>query len=342
MPVFIDNDWSVESYWRSIILFGKNSATYKFALAKSLLDLSSNNNDLILMEELAQPFSKHICEHLKIIDKQGTNKESKFLDTCRKYNNEEISYDNLINTTKKLAFTNVIDRFHEVNNNTIQKKFYIDERSNKKGIRLTDEFYKLNEPKESLNFIEEVEARWRLVETAWSLKLSPHLLQIKHDDNINEFFIDHSNERISVTSSRKALNGYQKGKCFFCFDQISIVSKTSNIAHVDHFFPHVLKGNQNFDGYVDGVWNLVLSCQHCNNGSNGKFALLPKPTLLERLYNRNEYFCSSHNPLKQTIENQIGIEKQTRKSKMQDLYNQAKEILVHTWEPEAQKGDPLF
>ena len=28
----------LESQWRAIILFGKNSATYKFAFAKSLLD----------------------------------------------------------------------------------------------------------------------------------------------------------------------------------------------------------------------------------------------------------------------------------------------------------------
>lgn len=31
---------SLESYWRSIILFGRNVASYKFALAKSLLELA--------------------------------------------------------------------------------------------------------------------------------------------------------------------------------------------------------------------------------------------------------------------------------------------------------------
>jgi hypothetical protein len=33
------NDPSLESQWRAIILFGKNSATYKFAFAKSLLEI---------------------------------------------------------------------------------------------------------------------------------------------------------------------------------------------------------------------------------------------------------------------------------------------------------------
>ena len=39
MTKFQLNDPSLESQWRAIILFGKNSATYKFAFAKSLLKL---------------------------------------------------------------------------------------------------------------------------------------------------------------------------------------------------------------------------------------------------------------------------------------------------------------
>ncbi len=40
MPPFDEVNPSLESYWRSVILFGQNSATYKFALAKSLLELA--------------------------------------------------------------------------------------------------------------------------------------------------------------------------------------------------------------------------------------------------------------------------------------------------------------
>jgi hypothetical protein len=39
MTKFQINDPSLESQWRAIILFGKNSATYKFAFAKSLLEI---------------------------------------------------------------------------------------------------------------------------------------------------------------------------------------------------------------------------------------------------------------------------------------------------------------
>lgn len=32
---------SLDSYWRSIVLFGQNVASYKFALAGALLEISS-------------------------------------------------------------------------------------------------------------------------------------------------------------------------------------------------------------------------------------------------------------------------------------------------------------
>ena len=37
---FIGSDPTLEDLWRAIVLFGRNSASYKFALAASLLDLS--------------------------------------------------------------------------------------------------------------------------------------------------------------------------------------------------------------------------------------------------------------------------------------------------------------
>ena len=47
MTEFQLNDPSLESQWRAIILFGKNSATYKFAFAKSLLELVNNETTRI-------------------------------------------------------------------------------------------------------------------------------------------------------------------------------------------------------------------------------------------------------------------------------------------------------
>jgi hypothetical protein len=49
---FIDSTPTLENYWRAIILFGRNLASYKFALAKSLLEMKHARNDLIPVEEL--------------------------------------------------------------------------------------------------------------------------------------------------------------------------------------------------------------------------------------------------------------------------------------------------
>ena len=341
MTVFYENDPSLQSYWRSIVLYGKNSASYKFALAKSLMDLKGQANDLIKLEDLATSFSKHLCEHLKHNDKQSTNPSSSFLDTCRKFNSNETSMDELIQTTKKLGFNDVIDAFHIVNGGEIPKRFFIDERKENDGIRITENFFELNELQESENLPREVEARWRLVETAWDLKMSRNIIRVEYDNERELIYTHKANRRVDVTSSKDVLNGYQKGKCFFCFDYISVLSNSPNLGHVDHFFPHTLK-DKPFDGYVDGVWNLVLACRSCNNGANGKFAKLPTINLLARLYKRNEFFCSSQHPLRETVMNYIGDSPNERKSKLNYYFNQAKSILIHTWQPALIKGVEVF
>ena len=136
------------------------------------------------------------------------------------------------------------------------------------------------------------------------------------------------------------MNGYQKSKCFFCFDYISIVKKSLKLCNVDHFFPETLK-NKDFPGYVDGIWNLVLACKECNRGEGGKFAKVPTIKLLERLHKRNEYFCSSHHPLRETIMSQTGQSKEKRTKFLQKCYNSAKKKLIHNWDVEP-KGTSTF
>lgn len=103
-------------------------------------------------------------------------------------------------------------------------------------------------------------------------------------DNLFYFILFYANEdklrRTAVTSARSALNGYQKGKCFYCFRDITVDPTSDDLADVDHFFPHTLKRETNMN--LDGVWNLVLACKSCNRGDNGKFARVPVVRLLER------------------------------------------------------------
>lgn len=332
MSQFIDKNPSLDEYWRSIILFGRNVASYKFALAKTLLQFKERGNDLIRMDELAQPFAQNICEHIKHSPKQATSRSSRFLDACTKFNAGELSISDLEAQTVKLGFNNVIDAFHVVNGSPIQSPFYIDERKESGGIRLTDNLFHLLEDKQAGSLNYEVEARWRLVETAWDLNLSKNLIAVQYDAESDLLSAFKNNRRINITSCRDALNGYQKGKCFYCRSYISVDAGSENLADIDHFFPHALKAH-NVANPVDGVWNLVLSCKDCNRGEDGKFAKIPSLNLLTRLKQRNDYLIGSHHPLRETLISQTGKTVDERTAFLQSAYSKAKGILIHTWEP---------
>ncbi len=241
MSKFYEIEPKLENYWRSIILFGRNVASYKFALAKALYDLKDSGDTVITLDKLAVPFAKHVSEHLIICDKQATSASSPFLSACRDFNAQKITHERLIDLTVQNGFKYVIDAFHNVHEEELPKRFFIDERKTKGGIILTDNFYRLGEQYQYDNLAAETEARWRLVETAWELNVPKHLIQIDYKEESREFFADNKLRRVPVTAASPSLNGYQKGRCFYCFREISIDNNHQDFADVDHFFPHDLR-----------------------------------------------------------------------------------------------------
>jgi hypothetical protein len=326
----------IEQSWRSIILLGRNTASYKFALAQSLIEVSNTGKTSVTLDELAQPFADKVCRHLKLTDKQSTSSSSRFLEACRAFNRNELSESQLISETVARGFNNVIDAFHMVNQDEVPLRFFIDERRSKKGITLTDNIHTLRESFQWRNLEDEVEARWRLVETAWDLGISQNLIAISPDEDAQRLIANAGLRRVDVTSSRNALNGYQRGVCFYCFDQISIKSGDGQLGDVDHFIPWILE-QRNLMSRLNGVWNLVLACKECNRGEGGKFARIPSPALLERLEIRNNYFIQSHHPLRETIMRQTGSTPEQRRLFLQSQHASALSYLHHTWEPETKR-----
>lgn len=340
MSIFFEIDPTEQNYWRAIVLFGRNSATYKFALAKSLCDLRNTNTDLIKLEELAPLFASHVCAHLKLCNTQATGEQSLFLEACRSFNEGKISHSDLIEKTLERGFNNVIDAFHVIPGAQKNISFFIDERKSNRGIRLTDSFSLLNQLGKLDDLNNETEARWRLVETAWSLNLPRKSIQVEYDEHDYALYTSLNLRRINITKARDALNGYQKSKCFYCFRNITTTSFSDDLADVDHFFPYMLKvcaGNKP----INGVANLVLACQECNRGQNGKFDQIPSLLLLERLYKRNEYLIQSHHPLRETLIAQTGMTAENRKSFLQNVYECAYSYRIARWEPPA-CGESLF
>ena len=328
--VFSPRNPTLEDYWRGIILLGRNVASYKFALAKALLELRPVSGQLVKLDELALPFARHVAAHLKL-GRQGTSASSQFLEACRRFN-EDGDTSRLVEQTVRLGFNNVIDAFHVIGPGDIPRRFFHDVRQGEGGIRITDEFTALMEGQQAANLPTEVESRWRLVETAWELGVSRALLAIDYDPATEALLaVERSRRRKPVTSSRGALNGYQRGKCFYCGSAMT-VSADGEAVDVDHFFPHVLK-QHGFGPVVDGIWNLVLACATCNRGSGGKFDQLPALHFLERLHARNEFLIRSHHPLRETLMQQTGTTESERRGYLNDLYNRAWAVLIHRWEP---------
>lgn len=62
----------------------------------------------------------HLCEHLKVADKQGSSAQSRFLDAYRAFYRGEATQEQLIEQTARLGFADVIDAFHAANQGTPQ------------------------------------------------------------------------------------------------------------------------------------------------------------------------------------------------------------------------------
>lgn len=334
MKDFVVNDPSIETQWRSLILFGKNSATYKFAFAQSLLELVKNETTIITLEDLALPYSNYIVEHLRQYDKQGNSTSSEFLNACRARLNGEMSESDLHDVTVRKGFVNVVDAFQNVAGGSIINRFYEkDYSSKKKQLVITDHLISLKTKYQYSNLSGEVEGRWRLVETAWNIGIAPNLIEVAYDADNHELFLESSMmKRLDVTSARSALNGYQKGKCFYCCRDISITPGSPDICHVDHFIPHTQK-REHLPANINGVWNLVLSCSKCN-GANEKGARVARKEFLYRLNKRNEFYILSKHPLAETIINQTGLTSRLRLSFLNQRYQTAYDINPSSlWKP---------
>lgn len=345
---FINSDNSLETNFRSIFLLGANSATYKFALAKALLELKNRSLTFISLEDLSPLFAKHLIKHIKSDKKQMTGKgTSKLLNALNLYAQNQISEDFMLNVTKAEGFKCVLDAFHNLPKNQKAIPFFekaVQDR--KQGILITDELFHLMNSDEYHNLSNEIEGRWNLVESAWTEESTIHVQYDIDTENLyylkpvsNNSFM-HSHLRTNLTPVRKPLNGYQKGKCFYCFKPISIESKQINTCDVDHVIPMSVQFGSTYDLQLNEIWNLVLACQECNRWEHGgKSGHMPLQKFIQRLYKRNEYFIESNHPLKENILLRTGNTSEKRLDFLMKRFSFSCTIRNESWSPRHTFGD---
>ncbi|WP_169983553.1 HNH endonuclease domain-containing protein [Microbispora sp. H10836] len=323
---------TAESVWRAIVLYGSNSATYKFAFGTTLLEVAATGRSRITLEELAPRYADLLCQALQRQPRQGTAARSRFLDACRTFNAGELDRDTLHQRTVQLGFANVIDAFPQLSGNPAPVRYYEDRRKNSAapGLVLRDELLALAGSVHAPDLDAETAARWRLVETAWATGVAGAILNpaLVYDPDTQHLVLQTKQRRKSVTGVVAALNGYQDGRCAYC-NQL-MAQDTGSGPVVEHVLPWKLL-TRRWDGPdVDAVWNLVLSCKLCNDTKRDQ---APHEAWMPWLEQRNNDLIESRHPLREVLVAQTGDTAAARHATLQRAYQRATELLPAVWTP---------
>lgn len=285
----------------NILIKDKKDNTYKFALARFLLDYVKKctlDNDFsdkqIEYKEIAESFLKYYWNQIVVYKlKQDFKVEKKplivqliedqtkditeFYEPFFKKKENHKFKSLIIDEITQKCLIDVIPRFQRESkqniylHNSITKekatggvRYYLPER-NKRYIVLKSDAIK--ELSKNYNLLFEVLIlNWaRFLEKT---NFTPRL--IKKIENIDD------PQRNSLNKYRSILLGINDSKCFYCNKALNLNDK--NEIHVDHFIPW---------SYIfeDNTWNLVLSCKDCNLKKSNYLA--PERYLIE-LKKRNK------------------------------------------------------
>jgi hypothetical protein len=317
---------------RTILLFGNNVSTYKFALCSALM--KQNEKSEIKFVDLRDDFLNELYKHYITCPHQwtaGANSITKAFDEYK----ADGDWNKLIVAAEKNIYNNVFDAFHNVGGATISYEYRLFEHDKKsKKLVFTDHINKILESTSLKTIIEnENQSRWLLVEEAWRNKLSPNLLEYDNGEFVstNKF-----HERVNLRSAVDVLLPYQHGKCFYCNKEINAFSNKNahDFPDVDHLLPFkFLTGFNILPLSPNGIWNLVIACQECNRGSNGKFDKPPKKHYFDKLLARNLLFTEEH---RHSLKNSILLSLSANsandvESTMKSILN--KFTLFDSWEP---------
>lgn len=274
----------------NIISKGAKSNTYKFALAKFLLDYSKNkevdsrNEYTVNYSEIAEKFLEYYWfQECKYKFKQDFNKNKMpiVIRIIQKYCGVEYisdSYEtyfktrqdikvNLIEEIEKKCFKDVVPRFQPREKNLFYQHFS----QAKVGHDYSPPTQKsiLLKKEAVIFFKEEYESLSKILVLEWAKFLektnfTPRL--------ISKIELMRDPKRSSLTKFRKVLLG-MVNQCFYCG-----VSFDKSDVHIDHFIPWSYI-------YEDEIWNLVPACSKCNLF---KSDALPPRECIEKIIVRNK------------------------------------------------------
>lgn len=316
-------------YWKGIVLYGLNQATYKIALGKTILELASQDKETVEWDQLSRVYLDTYIERLKKnYNPQQSNpsRKTKMERIIDSLNKGLIDYEEAVNLVATEAFNDVVPRFQTIgtDKDIVGEKFYHFDFG--KRFYLHDATFHINETsKQELS--DELDARWSLLEGAFSLAHG----DFKLSNDIREVYLENSYTRTNITGNIPFLQGYQGNTCFYCGEKVD-----DKDIHVDHVLPRQFIQH-------DEIWNLVLSHSLCNMNKND--ALIGKH-YFDKLVARNENIMGSNHPWKKKIADALGDTPVKRNKTMLYHYENAKIVLKNNyWENSPKynrETDPFF
>ena len=176
-------EFSPYDYWKGIVLYGLNAATYKMALVKCLLEFAQTGQNQVQWEELATSFYDEY--RLRISNNSAPQQATPGrLTVLERIVNEEaqgrINRTQAIEQVGSRGFNDVIPRFQTIGKdaNIARGVFY--EFDFGRTLNLKDNLLKLGESSfKELN--NEVEARWCLLEGSFSITHSQNEYKLAND-----------------------------------------------------------------------------------------------------------------------------------------------------------------
>ncbi len=308
-------DFSTKDYWKALILYGLNQATYKIALGKTLLSLANSGHTTVSWEVLSREFFLQYQQRLSQdspMPQQATPTRQTVMERIvALYQVGNFSLEEAVQEVGNNAFGDVIYRFDNLGKDiSFKGKFYRFEFG--KELILTDELHNIAESSHP-ELEEELDARWSLLEGAFSIQQENYTLS----NDLRLIYLENGYKRKNITNNIPFLQGYQGNICFYCGEPVQ-----AGDIHVDHVLPRQIM-------HHDEIWNLVLSHSFCNEHKSDK---LVGDHYMRKLIARNENIVGSNHPWKKKIMGTLGKTPDIRRSNLQKHYDNARSVLgAHYW-----------
>lgn len=153
--------------WHSIVLRGRNSATYKMALAWCIVQFIERGRMRVTRDELAQAFLDVYVDRLKngmpqLSDPAHTSAMERVV---HGYSSGQVDRAHAVAQVRAEAFNDVLDAFHTVDSVGVPVRFFsVDEF----GLTVTEEARWVITREGTANILAELAAKWSDLEFSWS------------------------------------------------------------------------------------------------------------------------------------------------------------------------------